>query len=66
MPRPSRRCSPGIPQPPRCGDPVRAAGTEVIRLVVDKFIMQLDAQLAERNVEIELTMRPATGRRARL
>ena len=28
---------------------------EVIRLVVDKFIMQLDAQLAERNVEIELS-----------
>ena len=28
---------------------------DVIRLVVDKFIMQLDAQLAERNVEIELT-----------
>ena len=28
---------------------------DVIRLVVDKFMMQLDAQLAERNVEIELT-----------
>jgi ATP-dependent Clp protease ATP-binding subunit ClpA len=28
---------------------------EVIRLVVDKFIMQLEAQLADRNVEIELT-----------
>ena len=28
---------------------------DVIRLVVDKFIMQLDAQLADRNVEIELT-----------
>jgi ATP-dependent Clp protease ATP-binding subunit ClpA len=28
---------------------------DVIRLVVDKFIMQLDAQLAERNVEIELS-----------
>jgi ATP-dependent Clp protease ATP-binding subunit ClpA len=29
--------------------------TEVIAKVVDKFIMQLDAQLAERNVTIELT-----------
>ena len=35
--------------------PFAPLGTEVIRLVVDKFIMQLDAQLAERNVEIELT-----------
>jgi len=35
--------------------PFAALGTDVIRLVVDKFIMQLDAQLAERNVEIELT-----------
>ncbi len=29
--------------------------TEVVAKVVDKFIMQLDAQLAERNVTIELT-----------
>jgi ATP-dependent Clp protease ATP-binding subunit ClpA len=29
--------------------------TEVVGKVVDKFIMQLDAQLAERNVTIELT-----------
>jgi ATP-dependent Clp protease ATP-binding subunit ClpA len=29
--------------------------TEVVTLVVDKFIMQLDAQLSERNVTIELT-----------
>ena len=35
--------------------PFAPLGPEVIRLVVDKFIMQLDAQLAERNVEIELT-----------
>ena len=27
----------------------------MIRLVVDKFVMQLEAQLADRNVEIELT-----------
>ena len=35
--------------------PFSPLGPEVIRLVVDKFVMQLDAQLAERNVEIELT-----------
>ncbi len=35
--------------------PFAPLGSDVIRLVVDKFIMQLDAQLAERNVEIELT-----------
>jgi ATP-dependent Clp protease ATP-binding subunit ClpA len=29
--------------------------TEVVTRVVDKFIMQLDAQLSERNVSIELT-----------
>ena len=35
--------------------PFAALGHDVIRLVVDKFVMQLDAQLADRNVEIELT-----------
>ena len=35
--------------------PFSPLGQDVIRLVVDKFIMQLDAQLADRNVEIELT-----------
>jgi ATP-dependent Clp protease ATP-binding subunit ClpA len=35
--------------------PFAPLGQEVIRLVVDKFIMQLDAQLADRNVEIELS-----------
>ena len=35
--------------------PFAPLGQNVIRLVVDKFIMQLDAQLADRNVEIELT-----------
>ena len=35
--------------------PFAPLGHEVIRLVVDKFIMQLDAQLADRNVEIELS-----------
>jgi len=35
--------------------PFAPLGTDVIRLVVDKFVMQLDAQLAERNVEIELS-----------
>jgi len=35
--------------------PFAPLGKDVIRLVVDKFIMQLDAQLADRNVEIELS-----------
>ena len=35
--------------------PFAPLGQDVIRLVVDKFVMQLDAQLADRNVEIELT-----------
>ena len=35
--------------------PFAPLGTDVIRLVVDKFVMQLDAQLADRNVEIELS-----------
>ena len=35
--------------------PFAPLSQDVIRLVVDKFVMQLDAQLADRNVEIELT-----------
>jgi len=35
--------------------PFAPLGKDVIRKVVDKFIMQLDLQLAERNVEIELS-----------
>jgi ATP-dependent Clp protease ATP-binding subunit ClpA len=35
--------------------PFAPLGKEVIRRVVDKFIMQLDSQLADRNVEIELS-----------
>ena len=35
--------------------PFAPLGKEVIRRVVDKFVMQLDMQLADRNVEIELT-----------
>ena len=35
--------------------PFAPLGQDVIRLVVDKFVIQLDAQLADRNVEIELT-----------
>ncbi len=35
--------------------PFASLGKDVIRRVVDKFIMQLDGQLAERNVEIELS-----------
>ena len=35
--------------------PFSSLGKDVIRRVVDKFIMQLDGQLADRNVEIELS-----------
>ena len=35
--------------------PFAPLSKDVIRLVVDKFMMQLDAQLADRNVEIELS-----------
>ena len=35
--------------------PFSPLGKEIIRRVVDKFIMQLDGQLADRNVEIELS-----------
>ena len=35
--------------------PFAPLGKDVIRRVVDKFIMQLDGQLADRNVEIELS-----------
>jgi ATP-dependent Clp protease ATP-binding subunit ClpA len=45
----------GIPQPPRCGHQLRAAGKEVILQVVEKFVLQLEAQLMDRNVTIELT-----------
>ncbi len=46
----------GVPQPARrrsCRSVT--CRTEVIVKVVDKFIMQLEAQLADRNVSIELT-----------
>ena len=39
---------------------------DVIRQVVEKFVMQLEAQLAERDVTIELTAEAATGCRQRL
>jgi len=34
--------------------PFETLPSEVVRMVVDKFIMQLEAQLTDRNVEIEL------------
>ncbi len=34
---------------------------QVVAQVVDKFVMQLDAQLADRNISIELSMKRATG-----
>ncbi len=46
----------GVPQPSRRRDLVRAGcRSEVVAKVVDKFVMQLEAQLADRNVTIELS-----------
>jgi ATP-dependent Clp protease ATP-binding subunit ClpA len=45
----------GIPQPPGRGDLVRPLGREIILQVVEKFVLQLEAQLMDRNVHIELT-----------
>jgi ATP-dependent Clp protease ATP-binding subunit ClpA len=44
-----------IPQPSGCGDQLRALSREVILQVVEKFVLQLEAQLMDRNVHIELT-----------
>jgi ATP-dependent Clp protease ATP-binding subunit ClpA len=45
----------GVPQPPRCHRHVRHLPTEVIGKVVEKFVLQLEAQLADRDVTIELS-----------
>ena len=59
---------PRIPQPSRRRRAVRAiCRTEVIAKVVDKFIMQLEAQLADRNVDDRTVRRGArVADRARL
>ena len=44
-----------VPQPARRDRAVLAAAGGVIARVVDKFILQLEAQLSDRNVTIELT-----------
>ena len=55
MSRPLKSCSPEFRNRLDAIIPFAPLKHEVIRLVVDKFIMQLDAQLTERNVEIELS-----------
>ena len=55
MSKPSKKYSPEFRNRLDAIIPFAPLGQDVIRLVVDKFIMQLDAQLADRNVEIELT-----------
>jgi hypothetical protein len=45
----------GIPQPPRRDRAVRRPDAGIVEKVVDKFVMQLEGQLADRNVTIELT-----------
>ena len=56
----------GVPQPPRRGHLLRHLPKEVVQKVVDKFVMQLEAQLADRNVTIELTDEARLAGRARL
>ena len=56
-----RLFTPGIPQPPRRHVAFKALTPEIIEQVVDKFILQLEAQLADRNVTIELTTKARTG-----
>ena len=43
-----------IPQPARCDRAVRYLPPAVVARVVDKFILQLELQLADRNVHIDL------------
>ena len=45
----------GIPQPPRCDDTFAGLSPEIIEQVVEKFILQLEGQLADRNVNIVLS-----------
>jgi ATP-dependent Clp protease ATP-binding subunit ClpA len=45
----------GIPQPARCDHLVRASQCRGDRQVVEKFVLQLEAQLADRDVTIELS-----------
>ena len=47
----------GVPQPARRIVPFSALSPEIIGRVVDKFVIQLEAQLADRNVTIELSRR---------
>ena len=45
----------GVPQPPRRDHPVRPLPPAVVRQVVQKFVLQLEAQLADRGVTIDLS-----------
>ena len=46
----------GVPQPARCGrSPFAGLPPEIIAKVVEKFVFQLEAQLADRGVTIELS-----------
>ena len=48
----------GVPQPPRRDDLASARSTsEIILRVVDKFLLQLEAQLHEKKVEVDLHRR---------
>jgi len=54
-------CSRGVSQPPGRHHLVQGAGAGDDRRVVDKFVLQLEEQLADRNVTIELSRMPANG-----
>ena len=45
----------GVPQPAGCDDLVRALDHDVILRVVDKFLLELEAQLHEKKVEPSFT-----------
>jgi ATP-dependent Clp protease ATP-binding subunit ClpA len=52
----------GVPQPSRRDHPVRQpAGPEVVYKVVEKFVMQLEVQLADRGVTFELSKTRSRG-----
>jgi ATP-dependent Clp protease ATP-binding subunit ClpA len=52
---------PGVPQPARRDRVVPPADTDVMETIVEKFILQLEAQLAERRVAISWSRRRASG-----
>jgi ATP-dependent Clp protease ATP-binding subunit ClpA len=46
---------PGVPQPSGCDHPVPLTAFEIILKVVDKFLMELENQLADKGVTLEVS-----------